>query len=318
MALAHPGGGAVGRAVVEDQHLPRHAGIGLGGERRQTGGQVLAAVPAQDRHRHPGRPAAAHRPSFPGTPARRRRLPPLSPPPAAQSEAGPVGGGHGGRAEGEALLGRVGPGIAAEADQRRQHPLPGEEGHQLAGAGAAIGGGQRLAVGGGGAGPAMRTSLRFSGRGRAAAPAGSQRRVQRRRQRRRVPRRHHPAGAVLGEQAGDGAPFGRHHRRARRQGVEEAGAQGEAGLQAGAVRRHQQVDVAQQVVAAVGGHPVEHLDPAPPPPQPPAALLDLGEQALRRRVGVGVADQQQRPVRASLGSASRSRAASRVKGSYQS
>ena len=113
-----------------------------------------------------------------------------------------------------------------------------------------------------------------------------------------VARRHHPTRRRAR------APGGRSCRpRWRSAGqpaaarVEEAGAQRQPRLQTRRVGGGQQIDVAQQVVAALRRHPVERAPrSASQRPRCAAPALDLGPQPLRRRLRVRVANQQQPPV----------------------
>ena len=115
------------------------------------------------------------------------------------------------------------------------------------------------------------------------------------RQRGAISRRHHPARLVLAQHPAHRAPGAGDHRTAGGHRVEEPGAQGEPRLQARPVRRHQEVHVAQQVVTAVGRHPIDTAHAGPPPAEAAAMRLDLGEQALRRRARIRIADEQQGP-----------------------
>ena len=274
MVAAHPLGGAVGRAVVENQHLPGEAGVVLLAQGGEAGLQMLPAVPGEDGDRNlrgfprswrsPHSPRSRSRHTFSRSSLSRRRTRKASRSGGAtvagrwakRSLAGSTRGSRQKRTRGARARSQVKPERSSRAPSRRS-----------------------VAAGGSGW-SGFRTVQGFD---------------ERPRQGRGVARRHHPAGVVLGEEPAHGPPLARHHRAAGGQGIQEAGAEREPGFEARPVRGDQEVDVPQQVVAALGRDPVENLHPAPPPAEPPAAGLDLGEEPLRGGAGIGVADQEEGP-----------------------
>lgn len=110
---------------------------------------------------------------------------------------------------------------------------------------------------------------------------------------RRRRRGHDPPGAALRQQARGGASGGRDRRAAGGERLEETGAQGEIGLEPGAVRRDEQVDVAQEIESALGGDPVERGDAGGERRPHFELALDLAEAPLRRRLGIRVADEEE-------------------------